>query len=413
MRKLRVLLSAYACEPGKGSEPAVGWNVLLEVSKFHDVWVLTRRNNGDAIERYFGGTPPTNIKLVYVDLPRWASFWKRGSRGVQVYYYLWQLHAYRTALRLHRRVSFDLAHHVTFAKYWAPSFIALLNIPFVWGPVGGGESAPFAFWAALGMKGLLHEALRLLASRLAELDPFVRLTARKASVAFASTPETAKRLTMLGAKRVVVMPQVAVARAEMAECAPTDRPVVSRVRFVSVGNLLPLKAFSLALGAFAQAEMPNAEYWIVGDGMEKRRLAELVQSLGIGSVVRFLGHVPRSEALAAIRECDVLVHPSLHDSGAFVCIEAMAAGKPVICLNYGGPAQQVTDKCGVVVDARNPDEAIDGLARAMALLARDAPTRHLLGDNGRSRVEAEYTWERRGERIMKAYVEVTRNTQPS
>ncbi|WP_318780277.1 hypothetical protein [Atlanticothrix silvestris] len=38
---MRILISAYACEPGQGSEPGVGWNVVREVSKYHHVWVLT------------------------------------------------------------------------------------------------------------------------------------------------------------------------------------------------------------------------------------------------------------------------------------------------------------------------------------------------------------------------------------
>ena len=44
-KKLKVLLSAYACEPNKGSEPGVGWNWLIEIAKLnHKVTVITRSN---------------------------------------------------------------------------------------------------------------------------------------------------------------------------------------------------------------------------------------------------------------------------------------------------------------------------------------------------------------------------------
>jgi len=48
MRK--VLVSAYACEPGKGSEPEVGWQWVHQIARFHEVWVITRANNRLQIE---------------------------------------------------------------------------------------------------------------------------------------------------------------------------------------------------------------------------------------------------------------------------------------------------------------------------------------------------------------------------
>jgi hypothetical protein len=38
---MKILISAYSCEPGMGSEPGVGWNIAREVAKYHEVWVLT------------------------------------------------------------------------------------------------------------------------------------------------------------------------------------------------------------------------------------------------------------------------------------------------------------------------------------------------------------------------------------
>ena len=48
---MRVLLSAYACEPNKGSEAGVGWHWALEIARLgHEVWALTRANNRAPIE---------------------------------------------------------------------------------------------------------------------------------------------------------------------------------------------------------------------------------------------------------------------------------------------------------------------------------------------------------------------------
>lgn len=49
-RRLKIFISAYACEPEKGSEPGIGWNVVNELAKYHEVHVLTRANNLDSIK---------------------------------------------------------------------------------------------------------------------------------------------------------------------------------------------------------------------------------------------------------------------------------------------------------------------------------------------------------------------------
>ena len=154
---MKVLLSAYACEPGKGSEPGVGWNWVRQIARFAEVWVITRANNRPVIEQALEREPLPNVHWVYFDLPRWARFWKKGQHGVHLYYYLWQIGIYFLAKRLHREVGFDLVHHVTFVNYWMPSFLSLLPPPFVWGPVGGGESAPKAFYRTFSWRGRLYE----------------------------------------------------------------------------------------------------------------------------------------------------------------------------------------------------------------------------------------------------------------
>src|SRR3954453_14891054 len=98
---MKLLVSAYACEPGKGSEPAVGWNwVQALVRRGYEVHVITRSNNRAAIESDAGSRQRT-LTFHYYDLPGWARAWKRRAGGIYVYYLLWQMGAYRLARRLH------------------------------------------------------------------------------------------------------------------------------------------------------------------------------------------------------------------------------------------------------------------------------------------------------------------------
>jgi glycosyltransferase involved in cell wall biosynthesis len=346
-----------------------------------------------------------NVHWVYFDLPRWARFWKKGRRGTHTYYYLWQLGAYFVGKKLHRQVGFDLVHHVTFVNYWMPSFLALLPVSFVWGPVGGAESAPSAFWRAFSYRGKAYELLRGLARSLAELDPIVRLAARRPVVGLATTPQTEKRLRTLGCRRVMVLSEAGIPQDEIARLGSFTIRQSSPFRMASVGELLHLKGFEFGLRAFArfQSRFPAAEYWIIGDGPERKRLERMAAALGVARSVRFWGKIPRGEVLEKLAECDVLLHPSLHDSGGWVCLEAMAAGRPVVCLDLGGPALQVTEETGIKVPAISPEQVVHDLANAYYKLASDPELLARLSLGAKKRVEEHFNWDKKGLFMARLY----------
>ena len=108
-RNVRILAIAYACEPGQGSEPGAGWIWSRMLARVGETWVITRRNNRSAIEEGLRSLSlDVSPRFVYVDLPEWARFWKRGQRGIRLYYLLWQIAALRKAHQLLRQLDFDL-----------------------------------------------------------------------------------------------------------------------------------------------------------------------------------------------------------------------------------------------------------------------------------------------------------------
>jgi glycosyltransferase involved in cell wall biosynthesis len=395
---MRILVSAYACTPGRGSEQGVGWHRVRQLARFHEVWALTRVKNREPILAAMAREPMPNVHWIYHDLPRWARFWKKKRRGVHLYYYLWQLTAYFRARALHRAVGFDQVHHVTFVNYWMPSFLVLLPLPFVWGPVGGGEAPPAGFWRTLSTRGKIYEVLRAIAQRIGETDPFLRLTARRADIALATTGDTAKRLKALGCRNVIVYSEAGLPQQDLDLLGAMSIRRSGSFRIVSLGDLLHLKGFELGLRAFArfQSRFPQSEYWIMGDGPERKRLESVAGELGVSQRVVFWGRIPRSEVLERLEQCDVLVHPSLHDSGGWVCLEAMAAGRAVLCLDIGGPGLQVTSQTGIKIPATTPEQAILEMANAMEQLANDPELRIRLGDAGRKRVRELFAWDQKG-----------------
>jgi hypothetical protein len=398
---LHVCISAYACNPSTGSEPGIGWNLVREVARRHRVWAMTRRKNQPSIAAALARTPLPKLTMVYVDLPRAVLACKHGSVGTELYYRAWQRAARRIADRLHARVGFDVTQHVTFGRYWGATALPFLPVPFIWGPVGGGESAPPGFVGELDATARVYEWFRDRARTWGERSPSVRAAARRAALGLAVTRETRARLLTLGTRRVELFSAMGLDADSYAALAASPPPDAARLRFISMGRLLHWKGFHLGLRAFAAARLPRSEYWIVGDGPQRAPLAALARDLGIDARVRFLGALPRRAALECLAQSHVLVHPSLHDSGGWVCLEAMATGRPVICLDTGGPSELLGDT-GYTIAPDTPGQAVSGIAAAMTAAADPEP-RADMGRRARERVRANYLWERKGEQLDRLY----------
>ncbi|RMF24132.1 MAG: glycosyltransferase [Cyanobacteria bacterium J083] len=405
MNSLNILISAYACRPNQGSEPGVGWNTVNEIAKYHRVWVLTRSDNRPAIASLNQDNANGNLHFIYCEPSPWLKWWWKSTQIP--HYYLWQLAAYLTARKLHQQINFALVHHITYVRYSTPSFLSLLPIPFLWGPVGGGETTPPSFWQDFSWRGKVYEILRSLVHQIGERDPFTRLTASRSVLTRATTKDTATRLESMGASQVQICSESGLSQQEIEFLGLLPLPPDHSIRLISLARLLHWKGLHLSIRAFAQANFSaNVEYWILGEGAEQERLENLTRQLKIEQQVKFWGRLSREETLNKLGDCHVLVHPSLHDSGGWVCLEAMAAGRPVICLNTGGPGMQVTEETGYKIPAINPTQTIEELAQAMKYLAEDRKLRDRLGKAAKKRVKAHFTWELKGKQLAQLYNEI-------
>jgi len=405
-RPRNVVVAAYACEPGKGSEPGVGWHVCQAISRTHKAWVITKDNNREPIEQALSAHPNANLHFSYVGLPRWLTFWKKGPRGVRLYYYLWQFAAWRAARRLGRRVDFDLAHHVTFVNDWMFSFLGLLPYPFVWGPIGSNPKIPASL--APSRHALLVDRLRCAvqgAFRLA--DPLYWLSVFRANLIVGISPEVGRKLpiSLLGRGKFISHPAIATeAEVGTPRCRESAR---QGVRILTMGHFIRIKGFHLAIRAFAQFALANSEatLLIVGRGPERGRLAKLARSLGIEGQVTFRDWLPRDEALREMGRADIFLYPSF-EGGGMVVLEAMAHGLPVVCLKYGGAGEMVSDDCGMRVPVGTTEATVSGLAAALETLVRSEERRLAMGHAARRRTREHYLWETRAEAFSHWYSRV-------
>ena len=409
MRK-KVLISAYACEPGMGSEGGVGWNFVCQLAAKHDLWVLTRANNQEVIEAD-ADPAVAGVNFVYVDLPRWLRFWKKGKRGHQLYYILWQIWILFATRKLRRELSFDLIHHITFGRYWIPSLLALARGNFVFGPVGGGESTPDKLAGTYSPRGRRSERLRDFVRGMVRWNPVARIALKRADVTLAATAQTAQALEKLGVNPIEVLPQSGISRAELDFFDEIHQPVLERPpRFVSACRHEHWKALHLSIRAVAQVcgDHPELRYHILSGGPERPGLEALVAELGVGEQVIFLGRLPTQEdVFKEMAGARLFLHPALHEAFGQACLEALALGVPVLCMDWGGP--------GIIVDAGSgfaiAPAAEEEVVRQMAEVIRSAveqPERLVeMGESARARAREVFAWESLADRVDAVYQQLT------
>lgn len=405
-KNLKVLVSAYACEPNKGSEPGVGWNWAKQIAKFAEVHVITRANNRNVIEDELKKTPISNLHFNYYDLPKWLSFWKKRTRGLYLYYLLWQIGAYRVARRLHRVENFDLVHHITFGNLWLPTFMPFLSIPFIWGPIGGGEQVPRAFRRDYPLRARVQEFLRDIIITSLKANPFFMLACQKAKAIVVRTNESLIKIPAQFRQKAYTMIETGI--------NPFDSSVMSNkvnsnfLQVISVGRLIHLKGFDLAIRSFAKAfkKNDNIRMVIVGTGPDRKRLKKICQKNDISQKIHFTGQLSHEQTIRYMSESSIFLFPSLKEGGAWVLYEAMITGLPVICLDIAGPAEIVTEECGIKIKPVTPEQTINDLSYALIKLADNPELRKKMGEAGKKRVLEHYTWEKKGEFIKEVYEKV-------
>ncbi len=364
---MKILLSAYACHPVIGSEARLGWQWAEQlVMRGHQVWVLTRGVARVDIEAYYAEKGcPANLHFIYHECRSLLPVLRvLRARFRYFYYYVWQWGAYKEARRWHIHESFDLVHHVTWVQYRAPSFMGRLGIPFVFGPVAGGESTPWRLRMVTGFRQTIIDLFRDVWSHIARIDPLVMRTYREAS-RINVTPDTYRSIPPLA--RYKAHTQLAIAYESPHKTLITRTPN-KELRLLYVGRFLGLKGMPIGLNAFAMAResSPEITLTMVGDGPESEAWRAQAKSLGITASVTWINWLPHAEVESLYLSHDVLLFPSLHDSGGLVVLEAMAQGTPVLCLDLGGPGTIVDAGSGIKV-------SVDGRPRlAIEILLAEA-----------------------------------------
>lgn len=407
---MKILICAFAClkDPdrrfggGEGGEMSLGWNALLQLSRFFEVYVLTDFGNKEAIEKALLEKKLPNVSFCYISLPAFLNFTKK---IIQIYAYLWQIKAYFVAKKLHKKNKFDVFHHVTYANDWMASFMgALLPVPYIRGPGGGAHKVPKGFVKEYSFKQKIAEKVRSIAQWIFKHDPFFIIGQNRAKALLVCNYEAKNAIPKKWQGKVCFFPVNGISTKNL---TPLDSKKEKQDQFVifTAGKLIKIKSFDLAIKAFKDfsKKAPNAIFSIAGEGPELNNLKNIVKELNLESKVLFKGWLARENVLQEMLSCDVFLFPSLRDGGGNVVVEAMAAGKPVICFDLAGPGFHVDESCGIKIKAENPQQAVKDMAEALERLYLDKDLRLKLGQGARKKAEKEYDWDKLGDRLFEIY----------
>jgi glycosyltransferase involved in cell wall biosynthesis len=410
MKRLHVLVSAYACNPTSSlqlhpGEDITGWRLVGQIRRFHEVQVITHSYNRPGVEQALAEGAYADVHFHFLDLPGPLRALYKIEFGQRIYYYLWQWAAWRLARRLHREHRFDLAHHLTFGNDWIGSFIgAYLPVPYIHGPVGGGQKTPKPLLKEYTAYGRFAERVRQTAQWGGRHDYIRRRCLRKAKAILVCNEETRAKMPRKSRSKVFYFPVNGMSRQDL-DLMSAAEPSTGPFRILTAGRMHRLKGFALAIKAFARfaADVPDAEFRIVGIGGEEAALRALAAERGVSDKVVFIPWMARPDLLKSMASADVFLFPSFRDGGGAVVIEAMAAGKPVLVLDSGGPGSHIQDGWGIKIAPGEPEETAGRFAEALASLYQDPARRAALGQAARRRVLDFYIYDREGERMQEIY----------
>lgn len=391
------------------------WNQALQLSLEHQVWVVTHPQHRAVIEHYLREHPNPHLRFVWVTLPRWVDPWRaghgewkgaRGERGLRLHYIIWQHLALRAAVRIHSAHDLDITHHISWGTLSAPPLLWQVRAPFVWGPIGGGQTAPRAFRRYFG-SAWLRETARSVRVAALPLVPAVRQAAGGSALVLATNGDTSRLAARAGAGRLQLFPDAGINPEDRSPSVP-DRSSRAELTLLWAGRLEHRKALPLALEALAQVRELPAKLLVAGDGPLGETWRALALRLGLHDRVQFLGRVPWQRMQELFDLADVFVFTSLRDSFGAVVLEAMAHGLPLLALDHHGIHDVVPATCGVKVAVTTPAATVAGLARGIRVFAASAEARTQMGEAAWE-VAGSLTWAQRARQLSAWYEECLKN----
>lgn len=405
----KILAIAYACSPYQGSEQGVGWGWVQMIARNHEVYVITASRYRHDIERYHKEEGSNhNISFHYVD-HKWSPVIDRFYPP----YYLatynkWLKDAYKLTLQLRGNHSFGLCHLITYVGFRHPGEFYKLDIPFVWGPVGGLENTPWHLLPAMGFRGIFYYTLRNL------VNSFDKKFLRAPKKAFDKASRSGAVIAATSSISLEIKKYYGIESSVICEVGIPERVVDKKneraddepLRISWSGEHLPGKALPLLFAALKR--MSSEANWsldILGDGPCRKRWVELAEDMGLNDRCKWHGKIQREDALSVMGDSHLFVITSLKDLTSSVLLEALSLGVPVICPDHCGFSDVVDESCGIKIPLGDMGQMSVAFLDAITVLAQDEKRRRALSCGALARAR-KYSWDNKSKQLEEIFQKV-------
>lgn len=402
----KILVMAYAISPSRGSEYAVAWNYIINMSKNNYLTVIYGMSDNhmgetDTLENYLNQQKVPNVRFVAVKPNTWANIlnWpNRHNIFVYTFYYafaVWHKQAYKKAKELIAQEQFDLIHFVGPIGYREPGYLWKLGLPYVWGPIGGANNAPWVLMKHMPLSGKIKQTFRSVANI---IQFYTKLRLKKAlaatDVLLTATSENQRKFRKAHHKNSICLPENGIVGEIKLDKTKFDN--VERYKFVVVGRLDERKAVGILLEALTHiVNKQKLHIDIVGDGPLRSRLERYANEHSLDKLITWHGQLPRIEAVQVFNSAHLHVITSVSEGNPTTIWEAMSYGVPTLSFDHCGMHDTICDQCGVRIPiAKRYEDCILALSSAIDNLLEHPMLFQTLAE-GTVNCAQKYTWNKR------------------
>lgn len=404
IRRSRLLMLSFCFAPNGTMEERNGWQRAISASKDFDVTVLYFPTVTVAeLEKHLpSGIRPGGLNFIPVE----EGWFSRSLSKLEASFYLryrhWHRLAFLAATKLHSNDPFAISHLVTLCGFREPGFVWQLDIPHVWGPIGGTHHFPKSFLKSLDLWNRCRENIRTWINHYQLYRcPRVR-AAMQRSVAVIAATSGAQLALKQGfgiSSEIELETGIDHPIASPRQLRASDAPF----KILWAGRLRAWKGLPLLLHAIAKLpkSMP-IEVRVLGDGCSKKSWQQLAQRLGIAERIEWIPWPSYRETLPYYKWADAFAFTSLRDTSGTGLLESLAAGCPIIGMNHQGALDIMTDQCAIRIRPTEWRAAVNEFRDGIEALARDAG-KHLCLSHGASERAKAYEWRTRSSRFASIY----------
>ncbi|CAM4143337.1 glycosyltransferase family 4 protein [Zobellia nedashkovskayae] len=408
----KVLLSAYACSPSKGSEEGRGWNWAIGLAEMgYTVHCMTNFDDKQKIENEHKKLNLPNLHFEFVELP-WGldeKLFDPNGKTIYLHYYLWKRKAANRAVKLHAEHSFDIAHHATYGSFQQGTCLYKLdNCKIIFGPVGGGQMALPIFKSYFG-KSWRTEVIRGMVSKiLVGYSGSLRRTLKKASYIINTNQETKDLLdnSKLANSNKSRLTEIYAIPKKYNTLPYIEKPDHEVLNIIWVGRVMPRKGLNLSLHAlsFVPNDIPY-KLTIVGGGKSEDLIKSWIKEYALDtSKIDVLGQIPFEEVANQYKKADIMLFCSLRDTSGTQIMEAMAYSLPLIVLNISGARNLVPESCSLKINPTSGDGTAKNIANAIIEFQSNPELRREKARNAHAHA-MNSKWERRIKVFTEKYYE--------